>query len=457
MSADSPFSIKNIRLFIAFRVFFNARFYYPVFTILFLDFGLTIEQFALLNSVWALTIFCAEVPSGALADMIGRKSLIVATSLCMVAEMSLLAFVPLGDTTLVFSFFLVNRILSGLAEAMASGADEAITYDSLVAEGNPEDWPKVLSLQMRLHSVASILTLAIGAFIYDPKVMNSLLAGLDLPHILTQQATMRFPIYLTLGMALLATIVALRMEEPHFAARPREDKVTPLAALRQVWRAGRWIVRTPFAFAVILFGMGFDHVLRMIVTMTSQYFREIELPEASFGLIGSALALLGLVIPKLAEKMVAGNSPAANLAWLAAFSLLGLFGLTAFTPYWGLLPMALVFTSIMLVSMFTSHYLNRITESHQRATVLSFKGMAFNLAYGLIGVLFALLTTRLRESGELQHPEWPALIQESSAFREALAWFPWYTLAGLVLAVAFCAIYLRRKTGDRTTSAAERE
>ena len=451
MRAASPFAIKNIRYFIAFRVLFNARFYYPVFTILFLDFGLTIEQFALLNSVWALTIFCAEVPSGALADLIGRKYLIVATSLFMVAEMCLLAFVPLGNITLVFSFFLVNRVLSGLAEAMASGADEAIAYDSLVADGNPEDWPKVLSLQMRLHSIATILTMTIGAFIYDPKVMNRLLGWLDLPQILTQQATMRFPVYLTLGMAILATFVALRMEEHHPSAKNPAGKVTPLAALRKVGQAGLWILRTPFAFAVILFGMGFDHVLRMIVTMTSQYFREIELPEASFGLIGSALALLGLIIPKLAEKMVAGNTPAVNLAWLSAVSLLGLFGLTIFTPYWGLLPMALVFTAIMLVSMFTSHYLNRITESRQRATVLSFKGMAFNLAYGLIGVLFALLTTHLREDARILHPKWPAATLESHAFREAVAWFPWYTVAGLVFAVACCALYLRksRATGRK--------
>ena len=35
----SPFELANIRFFLAFRVLFNARFYYPVFTILFLDFG----------------------------------------------------------------------------------------------------------------------------------------------------------------------------------------------------------------------------------------------------------------------------------------------------------------------------------------------------------------------------------------------------------------------------------
>ena len=73
----SPFAIGNVRRFIAFRAFFNARFYYPVFTILFLDFGLTLTQFALLNVVWAVTIVLLEVPSGALADTLGRKNLLV--------------------------------------------------------------------------------------------------------------------------------------------------------------------------------------------------------------------------------------------------------------------------------------------------------------------------------------------------------------------------------------------
>ena len=40
---DSVFKITNIRMFIALRVLYNARFYYPVFTVLFLDYGLTIE------------------------------------------------------------------------------------------------------------------------------------------------------------------------------------------------------------------------------------------------------------------------------------------------------------------------------------------------------------------------------------------------------------------------------
>jgi MFS family permease len=328
-AAASPFSITNIRLFIAFRIFFNARFYYPVFTILFLDFGLTIEQFALLNTVWAITIVCAEVPSGALADILGRKYLLVTTSLLMVVEMSLLAFVPLGNSSLIFLVFLINRVLSGLAEAMASGADEAIAYDTLATEGNPDHWPKVLSLQMRLRSIGTIVTMTTGALIYDPNMVNRFLAWIGSSLVVDQQTTMRFPIYLTLVLAILATITALRMEE-----KKKEDtngvSFRTIAALKMTWQAGAWIARTPFAMAIILFGMCYDHILRMIVTMNSQYYRQIDLPEASFGVIGSGIALLGLLIPKIAEYMVEKNSPTANMLWVAAISLVGLFGLTGF-------------------------------------------------------------------------------------------------------------------------------
>ena len=440
--ASSPFSIPNIRLFIAFRIFFNARFYYPVFTILFLDYGLTIEQFALLNTAWAITIVCAEVPSGALADILGRKYLIVATSLLMMAEMCVIAFVPLGNSRLIFWAFLINRVLSGLAEAMASGADEAIAYDSLVEDGNPDDWPKVLSVQMRLRSIGSIITMTIGALIYDPSVVNRLLAWLGSSLSVNQQITMRFPVYLTLILAILATITALRMTEAK-KAENEDNSFRTMAALKITWEAGKWIARTPFALAIILFGMCYDHILRMIVTMTSQYFRQIHLPEASFGVIGSTIALLGLLTPKIAEYMVEKNSPTTNMFWVSGISLTGLFGLTCFFPYWGLLPMALIFIAMMFVSFYTSHYLNQITASHQRATVLSFKGLAFNLAYGLIGFFFALLITQQRATGNVKHPDWSQSAIEDLAFRGAIGWFPWYAIACLAMTICYCFFRLK--------------
>ena len=66
-----------------------------VFALFFLEHGLSWEEFGILNGIWAISIILLEVPSGALADNIGRKRLIVIAALCMVIEMLALLIAPM--------------------------------------------------------------------------------------------------------------------------------------------------------------------------------------------------------------------------------------------------------------------------------------------------------------------------------------------------------------------------
>ena len=445
----SSFVIRNVRLFIAFRVFFNARFYYPVFTILFLDFGLTLDQFALLNAAWAASIVLLEVPSGALADTIGRRNLLVVTGILMVIEIALLCFVPLGKPGLLFAIFLINRILSGAAEAAASGADEAIAYDTLKKEGNVQDWPRVLEKQMRMQSIAYIGAMSLGAAVYDPELMQRLVNALGLNVHLTQDITLRFPLYLTFVMAIMTLLATLRLQEERSTIKPECDPSencgkSIIQAFKLTLQAGGWILKTPFALVIILAGLMFDNCIRMVVTLASQYYRLINLPEASFGLIGSGFAMLGLVIPWLAYKLVIRHSPVFNLSVMTIISILGLIGMTFFWPIIGLLPVALLSVVMYMGRFFQSHYLNRITASHQRATVLSFKGLSFNLAYGLIGVMYSILLVFLRPQLAASHPDLSRIAIEDIVFRESIGWFPWYFLLTLVALLVIARWQLKR-------------
>ncbi len=446
----SPFSLKNIQLFIALRIFFNSRFYYPVFTILFLDFGLTLEQFAILNAVWAATIVLAEVPSGALADIIGRRQLLIMTSVFMMLEMALISFVPLGNVAVIFWVFLLNRVLSGLAEAMASGADEALAYDTLVEAGIEEKWPHVLEVQMRYKAIAAFLTMTIGALIYDPDMVNRVFLLLGSSVLVVQEQSMRFPIYLTLILSLCSLVCSLLMRDPLQSEKETERRSFSLASIgaagQKTLTAGKWIVKSPFALAVILFGMTYDHILRMVVTMTSEYFRQIDLPDASFGIIGATMSLLGIFIPRLARYMAAHYSPVQIAFFLALNSLFTLWALQLFVPYWGLLPMMLVYSGMIFTSFFSSHYLNQQTSSDQRATVLSFKGLAFNLAYGMIGVLFASWVYALKTKNHNEHPEWSEALVSGQSFQEGMAYFLPYTFFILLLILFFSAWLLRSTT-----------
>ncbi len=426
-SAISPYSIPNVRLFIIFRVLFNARFYYPVFSILFLDFGLTLSQFALLNVVWAATIVLCEVPSGALADAFGRRRLLVFAGLLMVIEIALWAFVPLGNMTLVFWVFVLNRILSGMAEAAASGADEALAYDSLKKEGDESDWGRVLERQIQLQSVGFIVALTLGGFLYDTAMLQTFSGWLGLGWNLDSETTMRLPLYFTLITAILTLMTVLRMREIDDRHRlVRIDRQSVRNAFRLVWQAGRWIFRTPFVLVLMLFGLMSDSPVRMMITMVSQYYRLIEIPEYLFGVLGSILALFGFVIPGIARKLCEKRSPLFNLILASITILLGLIGLCFVWPWVGLVPAILLFSSMYSVGFFLSYYLNQATSSEQRATVLSFKGLFLNLGYGGIGLLYALLLYFLRRQVRLENPEMLENLLVNQVFIDSLPWFVGY-------------------------------
>ena len=483
---SSPFAISNIRRFIAFRVLFNSRFYYPVFTILFLDFGLSVAQFAVLNAAWAATIVLLEVPSGALADVIGRKRLLVFATSVMVVEIGIIAFVPLMNPGVIFYVFLVNRILSGLAEAAASGADEAIAYDSLKARNMESQWGRVLDHMMRYRAVGFIFAMTIGGAVYDPNLMETLcrMVGFDVH--LSQEITMRFPLYLTFIMSLFALWSTLGMEEICFSDALNQASDPPKSyglhgekdlssgnkgvqspapvnghdpvpadtwtwiqnlkkAFAATFMAGGWILKNPFVLSVMLFGMVFDGVIRMTITLSSQYYRLVDIPESLFGIIGSLLALLGMVIPRVALAIVEKRSHHTALVVTTLLAFSGLWGMNFFWPYYGLVPAVLTSCAMYFTGFFASYYINRETDSRRRATVLSFKGLVYNISYGVLGILYALVLKFERTGLEKTILDIQQL--EIQVFKDAFVSFPLLFMAGMgVMGVLSYEIFQKNRT-----------
>lgn len=445
-NTDSPFQIHNVRMFILFRVLFNARFYYPVFSILFLDFGLTLSQFAILNVVWAATIVLCEVPSGALADTIGRRNLLVFAGLLMVIEIAIWAFVPRINLTLLFWVFVLNRILSGMAEAAASGVDEALAYDSLQNEGNIDDWGRVLERQIQVQAVGFVIAMTLGGVVYDPQLLQKGADLLGLGMAITRETTLRLPIYLTLVTAVLTLLTTLQMREIVGEARVASGQKRQVikASFHLVWEAGRWIVKTPFVLGVMLFGLLYDSVVRMVITVASQYYRIIAIPEALFGVLGSLLALLGFFIPGIARRLSEKRSALFNLLLTAGLILSGLVGMSLVWPIFGFLPALLLFSNLYLMGFFLSYYLNQATSSERRATVLSFKGLFLNLGYGGIGILYALLLAHLRGQVSAE-TEMAEETLKNIVFVDSLPWFSWYFVVCLLVLLLCFTKPLRNK------------
>src|SRR6185295_14123143 len=84
---------------------------------------------------------------------------------------------------------------------------------------------------------------------------------------------------------------------------------------------------------------------------------------------------------------------------------------------------------------FLSQYLNSISDSAHRATVLSFKGLTMNLAYGLVMWLYGMQTAWLRKE---HAPDLAGLSKETTDVKLlslAMPWWPWIfgTLALLLM------------------------
>ncbi|GAK86745.1 putative transport protein [Vibrio ponticus] len=425
MTFKEILQVRNVRYFLMFRSSYFARFYYPIFTLLYLDYGLTLSQFAMLNVVWAATIVLAEVPSGAFADTLGRKKLVVLSSIVMFIEIAMIAFVPTGNATLVFWVFLINRILSGLAMALASGADEALAYDTLKEQGKEEAWPRVLQVQLRLSSSVGIFVTLVGAAMYDVNFMAGVYAylGFDAPQ--NTQDIMRIPVFATLFVAMLAIYAALSMREAKKVLPSDSTKwSTKVASLKLTLNTAKWVMATPYVLFILLYYSLFEHTSRMFLTMNSQYYRAIDIPIIYFGFIGAGVSLLKIILAGQSRRLAESIEPKTFLAVMGLATMATYYWISLGLSVYGVIPALILVFIIMTMNIFISYHLNKKTESHNRATVLSFKGLMFNLGYGLIGVLYAyhykLVAQHYSEAEIAQHIDFIASLSSFFYYFSAL-------------------------------------
>lgn len=411
-----PFAWRNPRLYVLFTLFYNARAYYPVLAVLFTDLGLTLDQYVMLNAAWAASIFLLEVPSGALADTIGRKRLLVFSASLMVVEMGVLLLAPKDGGWLLFALCLLNRILSGTSEAAASGADEAIAYDSLPEEGRQAAWDTVLATTMRWRSVGLLIAMTLGGLLYDPSWWNSIVGetfqvSLETAH--------RLPVALVFLQGIACLLIALRFEE----TRPQhaDPRGKCASAFRLTLRTAAYAFTTRHIAIVLLGAVLIDSVTRNFATLTSQYYRLIQIPGWAFGLIGSAIAIGNWFVPTIAARVNRRVSTNASLLIGGCVASLGLFALVPAWPWLGLIPAMLLMTLLGFIGFTVSRFLHSVATSDQRATLLSVKGLVFNLGYGAASLAFSLLLAGLDTGDHTAFQR--ALLWQAILFTAALALF----------------------------------
>ncbi len=98
---------------------------YAVYAVLFADAGLTTTEITSLLVIWSVTAFVVEVPSGAWADTVSRRGLLVLSSVLYAGCFAAWTLLP------SYPAFAVGFVLWGISGALMSGTFEALLYDEL--------------------------------------------------------------------------------------------------------------------------------------------------------------------------------------------------------------------------------------------------------------------------------------------------------------------------------------
>ena len=150
---------QNKRILFFTRLFVELRALNAVMTLFYLKRGITISEVLYLSVIWSVVTLVSEIPSGYLADVIGRKQTIIIGILLNLSSV-LLLFVAFDFITFVFS-----AVLASLGSACFTGTDSALLYDSLKELKDEKSSLRVSGKYFSSSRLAKIFIPSLGAII----------------------------------------------------------------------------------------------------------------------------------------------------------------------------------------------------------------------------------------------------------------------------------------------------
>ncbi len=353
MTAKPKYS-RNI--FISWLLVFQWELYFPIaiwifYFLQFLDF----KEVALIGAATTIAGSLLEIPTGAIADVIGRKKTLILSR--VFGAISFLLII-VGKT---FWWFLVARLIQGLSQALWSGALESLQYDTLKDEKNEGLFVQVVAKNETFSWLALFISAILGGWMFD----------LDptLPYVVT----------------LVFTLVALGLS--FFLVEPKVDS--------QVFSFKTYLKQNLTGFKELFAQKKNRSITFILITIAAGYVIAAKILGISqareYGLGGKEVGLLfgfGYLVaalaahyyPKLRAKFSAGK-----LAVLASLFLVVSFLGAKWVGVIG--GMFLIFIRISSSTTFNnskSLLLNEFIDSKNRATALSTMALLSDLPFVLL-------------------------------------------------------------------------
>jgi len=319
--------------------------------------GLSLAVVTLTDVAFWFTMAVSEVPTGMVADTLGRKQSIL-ISLALAA-----AAIVLFATMTTFPLLMVANSLWAIALTFSSGADRALFYESLKQIGKAGQYTRYAGYLSTLRLASGAVASALGGWIGAK--------DLQLP----------FLIYAALCAA--AFLVVIGIKEPPFEIDEESGKRNSYRQILGITLRAikeRPNLRFPIVYSSFL----------ALVFMVS----EILLLQPFAVSIGIPIEMIGLLVFGVRGMRMLGSALADRVSvWIGPWRFFtlapwmvfaGMAAMGWFGSIWGIVLFSLSGFAINMASPMIDHQILRFSPSAVRATILSISGMLFMFILSMV-------------------------------------------------------------------------
>lgn len=356
---------RNIPVIYGFMFFWLALVIIPVMVPFFQSRGLSVAQVYYLQAFFAFVVVICEVPSGYIADVLGRKVALVIGSIFHAVGFSWLCF------TESFLGLMLFEALVAVAISLFSGADLSLLYDTQDAlDHSPEEKTKGIANMRFVKSSAEGMAALLGGFLvaysFDAVVIaNAIFAWVPL-------------------------ILVFFITEPERQKMTAEHPLRNLKGVVSFLYFGDGLLRL-ICLNTTFFGLATFYVIWML----QPYWQDEGIPLAYFGLLWAAMNFVIAIASKLSLPLERRYGAGVVLGLMGVLPVIGYFGMAGVGGWLGILLSFAFFLSRGLNQVIMSDALNRRTPSAFRATANSIVSFMFRGIYIVTGPLVGLMIEHL--------------------------------------------------------------
>lgn len=333
--------------------------------------GMSLFQLGMLEGIFHVSSFLMEVPTGAVADICGRKISRICGRIASVMFVVILLF---SDNFLMFA---VSFVFAALSYNLESGAGDALIYDSLKELNMEKSYMKINGIKEAAMNLGGVGGLILGGY----------LASLDF----------RYAYIIAACIGVLVILQSLTFTEPHIEMEHIKEKnpfkvvknqvVGSMEVLRNNKKIGFLII-----FSQIIFAFG-----TTLFFYLQNYMKSNGYSEAKIGVVLAVASLVGAVVATQVYKIERRLKEKGILLIMPVISVLCIWGI-AFTKY------HYVFFVVMsavdgIIYITVNDYINKLIPSEKRATIISFSSMVFSfymiIIFPIVGKIGDMISLEL--------------------------------------------------------------